>query len=163
MNPPSFTIRAYSRADSQHCTHCFISNVPRFFSRDEIAEYKEWLDKLEKDLTGSIAAVAGTHYYVISNHEQIVGCGGFGLKDNKREVVFAWGLIDQQFHKQGYGKALFEYRLTEAGFIYPGMDILLDTSQHSFTSFQKYGFKVEKVTPDFYAPGMDRYDMRYSP
>ncbi|HTF28213.1 MAG TPA: GNAT family N-acetyltransferase, partial [Flavitalea sp.] len=123
------------------------------------------LDKLEKKTPDSPpdSPDAGIHYYVISNHEQIIGCGGFALKENNKEVVFAWGLIDQQFHKKGYGKALFEYRLNEAGFIYPGMDILLDTSQHSFTFFQKYGFKVEKITPDFYAPGMDRYDMRHSP
>jgi len=159
MNP-SFTIRAYSPADFQDCTNCFISNVPRFFSRDEIAEFKEWLDKLEKKSPDS--PDAGIHYYVISNHEQIVGCGGFALMDNRREVVFAWGLIDRQFHRQGYGKALFEYRLNEVGFIYPGLDILLDTSQHSFTFFQKYGFKVEKISSDFYAPGMDRYDMKYS-
>jgi predicted GNAT family N-acyltransferase len=162
MNASSHTIRAYTPADERHCLNSFKSNIPGFFGQHEVAEFEEWLDELEKESADNNTS-AKIHYYVISNNEKIVGCGGFALKENNSEVVLAWGLIDRQFHKQGYGQALLEYRLTEIRFVYPGMDILLDTSQHSCGFFQKYGFKVEKITPGFYAPGLDRYDMRFVP
>ena len=41
--------------------------------------------------------------------------------------------------------------------------VQLDTSQHGCPFYSRYGFKVVCETPDYYAPGLDRYDMVLEP
>jgi len=36
---------------------------------------------------------------------------------------------------------------------------ILNTSQHTQGFYARFGFEAEKVTPDGYAPGIDRWDM----
>jgi hypothetical protein len=40
--------------------------------------------------------------------------------------------------------------------------VQLGTSQHSKEFFARFGFQTTRVTPDGYAPGLDRYDMTLS-
>ena len=42
-----------------------------------------------------------------------------------------------------------------------GAPVLIDTTQFSYPFFEKFGFETTKITKDFYAAGMDRYDMVY--
>jgi ribosomal protein S18 acetylase RimI-like enzyme len=90
---------------------------------------------------------------------EIIGCGGFGDKDNLGIISFAWGLIHNHFHKQGFGKILLKYRLEKINELYPFKTVLLDTTQHSFAFFEKNGFVITKITNDYYTKGMHRYDM----
>jgi [ribosomal protein S18]-alanine N-acetyltransferase len=53
----------------------------------------------------------------------------------------------------------FQYRIALIKSISPGCTIVLDTSQHAYPFFQKLGFVIMKITRDFYAKGIDRYDM----
>jgi predicted GNAT family N-acyltransferase len=68
-------------------------------------------------------------------------------------------MVDNGLHKQGFGRELLAYRINEIRDAYPGHTMFLDTSQHTFPFFEKMGFKVVKVTNDYYGPGLDRYDM----
>ena len=38
-------------------------------------------------------------------------------------------------------------------------DIELNTTQKTFKFYEKFGFDVIKITPNYYAKGLDRYDM----
>lgn len=154
-----YYITPYSHFDRQDCIDCFKSNIPRYFTIAETDEFEEWLSKFEGEESAR-SAMNDIYYYVIRNDHQIVGCGGFGLQPGGREVVFAWGLIHNDFQKKGFGKALFLFRLETIRRLYPGLDIVLDTTQHTFAFFGKLGFVTEKITSDFYAHGLDRYDMR---
>lgn len=40
-----------------------------------------------------------------------------------------------------------------------GHAVELDTSQHTRGFYERVGFRVERVVPDGYAPGLDRCDM----
>ena len=71
----------------------------------------------------------------------------------------AWGMVDNALHKRGYGAQLLEYRINKMSELFPDTPVVLDTTQHSFGFFEKFGFSTVKVTNDFYAPGMHRYDM----
>jgi hypothetical protein len=37
--------------------------------------------------------------------------------------------------------------------------VALETSQHTFGFFEREGFVTEQITRDWYAPGLDRYEM----
>ena len=151
----SYIIRPYREEDSAGCIRCFKTNVPLVFTENEISEFQQWLDKLvtappDKEL----------QYFVIAHNETIIGCGGIALEKTKLQVVFTWGLVHKDYQKKGYGKALAKFRLGLIEREYPNMDIVLDTSQHTYLFFEKLGFVTQSVTPDFYAKGLDRYDMR---
>lgn len=145
-------IRTYAPYDGEGCLNAFKTNVPKYFTLDEVRQFEEWLDYL-------CNADSDDHYYVVESNGLIIGCGGFSYRKQTNETTMTWGLITNAAHKKGYGKKLLEYRLQQISVLYPTSNILLDTGQFSFTFFEKYGFKVVKIIKDHYALGIDRYDM----
>ena len=68
-------------------------------------------------------------------------------------------MVDGNYHKNGVGRYLTEYRIRKITTEYPKSDVLLNTTQHTFRFYEKFGFKITKMTKDYYALGLDRYDM----
>lgn len=157
MEQNHVTIRHYQRSDKNACMEAFHTNVPTFFTYDEAGDFEHFLDRLiDPEETNP------TRYYVLESDNRIIGCGGFAEKagiDGTEAVTFAWGLVHRDFHKQGYGDQLLRFRIQEIRKQFPGKTIILDTTQFSYTFFEKYGFQTVKYTPNGYAEGMHRYDM----
>lgn len=151
------TIRPYTSADREACLQLFRSNMPKFFDPTELPLFERFLSAQELGVSGKTEH-RNEHYFVLLDGETIVGCGGIALKDNNT-VCMAWGMVDNSLHKKGYGARLLEYRIAKSRELYPTAKIGLDTTQHSEGFFARFGFKTWKVTADFYASGMDRYDM----
>lgn len=150
--------RPYTAADREACLDAFKSNMPKFFALSEVPDFEKWLDEQE----GRMEAVKDhptEQYYVALKDGHVVGCGGYFIDTASNKATMTWGLMHNALHKQGLGKELFLYRLKVIQTICPGCMVALDTSQHSYPFFQKLGFVVTKIIPDFYAPGIDRYDM----
>lgn len=145
-------IRPYHQTDRSGCVDAFKTNVPQFFTEDEITDFENFLVKLE---SGTIQ----TRFYVVEENNTIIGCGGFGDKDNTGAISLAWGLVHKDFHKKGFGEKLLSHRLEQIKKYFPGVPVVLDTTQYSYGFFEKYGFVTTKITNDFYATGMHRYDM----
>lgn len=150
------TIHPYTSADHQRCLEIFDSNVPKFFTVPERAQFEFWLNGQDKGVHAYDISVAEL-YYVIEDNNEIVGCGGVGIEP--RRATMAWGMVDNKYHGKGYGRALLEHRLQvwRDGFSSYPMD--LNTSQHTYTFFEQYGFRVVKVTENGYSEGLHRYDM----
>ena len=151
-------IREYNSIDKEACLIAFKSNVPQFFAVHEIILFESFLDTFDNN-SGS----GKTYFYVIVLDNEIIGCGGFGDKDNTGIITLAWGLINKDFHKKGFGELLLKRRLEYIKRLYPLKPIIVDTTQYSFGFFKKYGFEVSKITSDYYEKGMHRYDMIYKP
>jgi [ribosomal protein S18]-alanine N-acetyltransferase len=151
------TIRPYEMKDRATCIVAFKTNVPLYFTVDEVVDFENFLIRIENIETDKY--YKHTHYYVFLLEDKIIGCGGFGNKENTDNMTLAWGLIDNAFHKKGYGKAFLKYRLEQLKLLYPNTTIVLDTTQHSFSFFEKFGFVTTKITNDFYAKDLHRYDM----
>lgn len=145
-------IKEYLKADRIGCINAFKSNVPKYFTNEEILDFEAFLTRLESDKNN-------TQFYVIHYENKIIGCGGFGDKDNNGIISLAWGLVHQDFHKMGYGAMLLKYRIEQIKLLKPVCPVIIDTTQYSFGFFEKYGFKVLKITNDYYEVGMHRYDM----
>jgi ribosomal-protein-alanine N-acetyltransferase len=88
-----------------------------------------------------------------------VGCGGFGDKDNKNIISLAWGHIHKNEHKKGLGQQLLTYRLELIKQMYSQLPLLIDTTQFSYGFYKKNGFRLLKITENYYTEGMHRYDM----
>jgi N-acetylglutamate synthase-like GNAT family acetyltransferase len=132
--------------------------MPLFFDRSELPQFEQWLDGQDKKQR----AYAGTdeeHYFVLEQYNRIIGCGGFYISVTDKKAVMTWGMIESTQHHRGFGRMFLKYRLELIEQQHPGFAITLDTSQYSVQFFEKLGFKVTKITPDYYGAGMHRHDM----
>lgn len=150
-------MRAYRDSDKDSCMEIFQSNVPKYFTLEEVNEFERFLTKL-----GDPEATDNPPYYVMELEDKLIGCGGFGKKkgiDGADAITFVWGMVDRSYHKQGYGAQLLQFRLAEIPLHFPGKPVILDTTQFSYSFFEKYGFRTVKITENSYGAGMHRYDM----
>jgi [ribosomal protein S18]-alanine N-acetyltransferase len=155
------SFREYSPADNLVCQNIFDSNCPPFFDISEKQLFIAFLSGLD---IGEIKykGVTRMHFNVVMFKDALIGCGGIYLNQDKNQVHMAWGMIHQSFHLKGIGRKFLEYRINLAQKLYPSQSIVLDTSQHTFSFFEKLGFTVLKITENGYAPGLHKYDMTYN-
>jgi len=56
---------------------------------------------------------------------------------------------------------LLKHRITELDKIKTVNKIIVRTSQHVFPFYEKYGFKITKTIPNYWAQGFDLIEMKY--
>lgn len=151
-------IREYKPADRSACIRIFNSNVPKFFTTEELTYFETWLNGQDEGKVAYDNAKA-EYYYIAEQDGVLVGCGGFYIAREESVARMAWGMVENSLHKKGIGKELLMHRFKAIEALHPECVISLDTSQHSYTFFEKFGFVTTKVQKDFYTLGMDRYDM----
>lgn len=146
----SLAVRPYHPNDRTACLAVFDGNTPRFFAPSERADFAGFLEAGPDD------------YFVVADGGTVVGCGGVFVKDGPgglRWGGLCWGMVERTRHRAGVGSLLLRHRLAHLADTHLEA-VVLDTSQHSRGFFARFGFEVVKVTPDAYAPGLDRYDMK---
>jgi [ribosomal protein S18]-alanine N-acetyltransferase len=151
-------IREYQPSDKESCLEIFNSNVPRFFASEELKDFEAWLHD-QATINAASANPRSDYYYVVEKEKRLIACGGFYMYPNEFRAIMVWGMVESAFHKQGIGRQFLEYRMKQIRLLKPGAVIILDTTQHAYPFFEKLGFRVTQVTKDYYAQGMDRYDM----
>jgi len=143
------TARPYRAEDREACLALFDGNTPRFFDASEREGFADYLEE----------TAFGHAYQVIERDGRVVACGGHAVEPDKISVALCWGMVDNGLHRQGVGRALTEARIAAARDT-PGIRrVILNTSQHTQGFYARFGFETMKVTPDGYAPGIDRWDM----
>lgn len=144
------SIRVFQPGDVAACLRAMQSNVPEFFAASEIADFEQ-----------ELAALDGPYLVIEDDELGVAACGGYYVDAGSRSAWLVWGLVHRARHGWGLGTLLLRDRLrrieAELG---GGGAVLLDTSRRSHGFFERFGFELEKVTPDGYAPGLDRLDMR---
>jgi predicted GNAT family N-acyltransferase len=130
----------------------FKSNIPLYFAEEELPFFINFIDNLD------------CPYSVILSNNVIVGCGGIGLNKSRKPatidtVSMCWGMVDNKYHKHGFGKKLLEFRIQQSKELYPNVKIALGTTQHTFQFFEKYGFKTVEFQKDYWAQGLDLHQM----
>lgn len=129
------------------CLSILRSNTPEFIDKSEETLYVDFLSRTD------------IVYFVLFESNELIACGGCGYDSKKDNVTLCWGLVHNQFHKMGFGTHLLQYRLKYIMRSYPNTNVVLDTSQKTYKFYERFNFKVDKITPDFYGEGLDRYDM----
>ena len=155
------SIRPYTAADRQICIDIFKSNMPKYFHEDELPQFERWLVAQEQEKPLYPENTIET-YFLLEKDGIPIGCGGYYIDSTNPKAGFAWVMVHQHYHKKGLGRMLTEYRIEEIKRIYPHHTIHLDTSQYTYTFFEKFGFQVNKITENAYADGLHRYDMTLS-
>lgn len=141
--------RTYGPEDIDGCLTLFDSNTPRFFDASERDSFVGFLQN----------QALRWPYQVITLDGRIVGCGGHAVESDGVSVALCWGMVDNSLHGQGLGRILTEARIAAARAT-PGISrVILNTSQHTQGFYARFGFEAATVTPDGFAPGIDRWDM----
>lgn len=140
-------IELYKEKYFDNCIEIIHSNIPKYIFPDEHLDYENYL--LRKDKA----------YFVLFNDFNLVACGGYGVNRAQTRACLSWGLVHGSHHNQGYGSYLLGYRLNEIKNKYNDIEIHLDTSQHTYNFFEKFGFNVKQILKNGYGEGLDRYDM----
>ena len=141
------TFRPYTSEDKDACVEIFLSNTPRYFGVDEADEFRQFLETLP------------CAYFVATQNDEVVACGGHGYHGKKQAVVLAWGMVRADLHKHGLGIFMLVERLKQIYKDFGETLILIDTSQHSKGFFERCGFQVTEVTENYFAPGIHRVNM----
>lgn len=140
-------LRTYTAIDRDACLSIFDSNRPVYFAAEERAEFENFLNDPRCD------------YFVIEAKSEIVGCGGFWLDREQGRAGMVWGMVRNNHHLQGIGSYLLLARLQTIGLQAPDTIVLLNTSQHTFEFYIRFGFEVQKITENGYGPGLHRYEL----
>jgi len=141
------TVRPYRASDRDSCLALFDGNTPRFFDPSERVGFAAWL------------ATSAHPYLVIERDGDIVACGGHALDANGTVASLCWGMVAQDVHGQGLGRALTQARLDAISAMPQVAKVTMNTSQHTQQFYARFGFEPVNVTPDGFGPGIDQWDM----
>lgn len=144
------TIRPYHENDYDALIALFILNCPIYFAVGEVGHFREYLKK-RLDL-----------YYVVREGELIIGGGGINRYKDQQLGSLSWAFLHPDFHNKGIGSMLLHYRLAILKDDQTIKKIRVLTSQVVFTFFEKNGFEVIDIKKNFWAEGLDYYEMIYS-
>ena len=158
-------IREYKQEDKIKCLEIFKSNCPQYFDKSELELFEKWLDHQVSENSGYQSPTYTNSekdaYFVIEIPEfGLIGCGGFYIVKDLNEARLAWGMIHEQFHKKGYGTALYAYRKNILQNEWSNHVITLGTSQHTYAFYEKMGLQVTATIKCGYGEDLDRYDMK---
>lgn len=148
MENPNPDIRLYQHTDYDSCVRIFKSNIPKFFDPEELPEFEDFLKKY-----------AAESFWIIEQNNVQVGCGGIRIRPDGTGGL-CYGMVLESLHNKGFGKTLTNYRLLqllESPYL---KDITLDTSQHTYPFYERFGFKITSVQKDSYGAGLDCYNMK---
>ncbi len=122
--------------------------MPKYFAPHELGLFADFLEKPDLD-----------EYYVVQEKRDVIACGGLFFDTEKNRAGLAWGMVHADFHGQGIGKKLTQYRIEAFKKSKRTEKIILNTSQHTYRFYEKMGFELQKITPDGFGKGLDNYLM----
>lgn len=143
------TIHPYLSTYKESCLEIFKSNMPQYFLANELEDFSQWLD--DKALDG--------RYYIGMHDNSVVACGGYFYDPKKQKAGLSWGMVHANLHGTGIGSLLTTYRIQKMMQEFPHSIHMMDTSQHTYQFYQKFGFVVRKIIPNGFGNGMDQYYM----
>ena len=144
------TSLSFAKYTSEHrdaCVDVFQSNSPKYFLDYELDLFLAFLDRED------------CPYFVVFDSTRVVGCGGYGQREDSEWADLCWGMVDQRWHGKHVGAYLLFLRLDKIITDTDVSHVRLDTSQHTFGFFEKFGFNTEWTKAEGYGEGLDKYEM----
>ncbi len=142
----SLIIRSYKPKDRSRLVEIFMLNVPKHFARKEVIDLEEYLDKLPE-----------TYYSIEVDGVIVGGVGCVVEKDLSGSIT--WIFMHPDFTGQGLGRVAVDHCLTILKKDNRIKVFKARTSQTAFQFFEKMGFLLIRTEKDYWAEGIDLYDM----
>lgn len=141
-------IRKYVPGDESIVLSLMESNTPDYFHPEETADLVGYLrNEIES-------------YFVVEKEGRVIASGGYNWFPESDCARISWDLVHPSFHGKGIGSLLTHFRIQQIQKNLPAREIQVRTTQHTYKFYEKLGFDLVDVTPDYWAKGFDLYDMR---
>lgn len=140
--------RPYTQDDTEAVIAIFRSNIPKYFTPEEEPGLRNFLDDER-----------GEHYCVFEVDGEIVGAGGIALNEDDT-VSLCWGMVSNDRIGTGLGKQMTQFRIDLADEKFPGLPLVISTSQHTEGFYECFGFRTTELIKDGFGPGIDNCKMR---
>ena len=140
-------IRPYEKSDKTDVINLFRLNTPSYFSTEEEDDLIYFLENEREQ------------YYVVSINEEIVGCGGYNFSEDKSIGVICWDIVHPNFQGKSVGRNLLNYRITQIKIVPNIRKITVRTSQLVYRFYEKQGFVLLEIVPDYWSKGFHLYRM----
>ena len=140
-------IRQFKHHDLKQLLAIFGKNIPQFFAPHEMAEYVDYLTNYP------------SNYFVIEYEGAAAGGAGYRLTGNGVSGSITWIFFDPMFKGHGLGRMTITYLMKELKVVHKVDAVQVRTSQLAYRFFEKFGFEITSTTKDFWAPGLDLYEM----
>ena len=140
-------IRNYTPFFRADCLAIFDSNVPQLFNPSERSEFSHWIDFHARD-----------QFYVVSEKEEIVACGGIYANLNIGTAGLVWGMVSSLHYGKSYGQALTTFRLQKLLELAGSHSMKISASLFTSQYYKKCGLRQVGIKKNGLAPGLDRYD-----
>lgn len=138
-------IRNYQAEDLPAMLELIRLNTPTYF------------DTSEEKLLADYLQERTNNYFVIEVDGNIIGGGGIDFEKD-RSASISWCMIHPDFHGQGWGTKLTQYRIARIKET-DAPKINVRTSQHTWKFYEKIGFSLFHTQKDYWGKGLDLYDM----
>ncbi len=140
--------RPYQLADKAACLVVFDSNTPDFFAPHERSDFDAFLNE-----------PGGSYFVAEDQASRVIACGGvWGYNDE--QIALTWGMVTRSHHRHGIGRWLLLKRLQYLCTLSGPLTAVIETSQFSAPFFEKFDFQTTQITPDGFAPGLDKVAMQ---
>jgi ribosomal-protein-alanine N-acetyltransferase len=137
--------RPYTPADREAVLQIFRPNTPEYFAPEEEADLIDYLrDESE-------------HFFVFEEKGRIIAAGGYNLIGTQGRL--SWYFTDPAHAGKGAASAIARHSLAELKVRPEITEIMVRTSQHAESFFARFGFQTQKTVADFWAKGIDLYQM----
>lgn len=142
-------IREYRPEDENKIMEVFLENVPKYFAAHEAEEFRMFLRE------------GPSNYYLILVSGNITGAGGFDFTADRQSAYLCWGFLAPAYHGKGIGRQLLDFRIKKISGNEHVTSLKVRTSQLAYKFFERNGFVLKQVVENFWAEGLDLYDMEY--
>jgi ribosomal protein S18 acetylase RimI-like enzyme len=143
-------IRPYKPTDKESLLKIFNFNVPEFFDKKELNDFKEYLQQ------------NAATYLTVEVDNTIVGGTGYYVNEHDRSGRITWIFFDPTYSGQGLGKHAVEHCLKILGNDKRVEKFIVTTSQHAYKFFEKFGYRVHRIEKNHWGKGLDLYEMEKS-
>ncbi|WP_266203288.1 GNAT family N-acetyltransferase [Pontibacter kalidii] len=141
-------IRPYTPADKEQLLYLLRLNTPTYFAAEEESDFAAYLEEHVED------------YFVVEESGKLVGAGGINYFPDEHLARISWDMIHPNFQGKGIGTQLLQHRLQVIS-SKPGINmVIVRTTQLVYRFYEKVGFALEQTEKDFWAKGLDLYQMR---
>jgi len=126
------------------------SNIPIYFAEHEVSEFKSFFTDNQESYK----------YWIATKDNKVVAGAGIAYNEKLTEGYLCWGMVQNELRCQGIGTVLTKMRIEDAKkTLGVGGKIICKTTQHSYTYYQKMGFKLLFTVDNHWTEGMHLYEM----
>lgn len=141
------TLIAYSKENKEQLLEIFKQNIPTYFAIHELEEFSSYLDIMPES------------YLCIYSNDKLIGGIGYEIRLSGNSGRINWIFLHPTYFGKGAGKKAVLHCLEILSTQKEVKKYLVRTSQLVFPFFEKLGFKTNLIQKDYWAIGLDLYEM----